>query len=109
MTDNIDISPEAVDKHAEFLLRYNLIDAMKCLESLSARVAELEIDRAALIIARDMMGNNWAIASERSAILEAKVKKLVCGMNEALDLCEERDTVDTLLSTLSKIQEKDTE
>ena len=36
MTETLDTSPGAVDRHTELMLRYNLIEAAKCMDALSA-------------------------------------------------------------------------
>ena len=40
-----DTSPEAVERHTELMMRYNLIDAVKCMDAQAARIAELEAQK----------------------------------------------------------------
>ena len=69
-----DTSPEAVERHTELMIRYNLIDAVKCMDAQAARIAEL---KAALT--RDLNAeliDQQQADRERIAELEAEVARL---------------------------------
>lgn len=105
----------AQEEKGNFWWRRYVRKIMDDYHAVSARVTELEDDRACLIIARDMMGNKWGeektraeAAEQRAAELEAKLAKAETGFGHIV-WCSDRDSAASLArATLAELKGTDT-